>query len=971
MDTRENDFARSAAESTAGPATHTRLGTGRRPPAMPRFRGDTQLAGDRRDRFVRELLRRILRPTGVHANGSTPGLEIVLFLLFLLSPLLCCSVEPVSPFSSVSNRDLRKSNVRAGSVASAMTRQPEARKSYNPATPLNFAAGTRLGPYEILSAVSAGGMGTVYKAQDTRLERTVAIKVLKSSKPSGDQSRLLREAKTHARLSHPNVVTVYDIGETDGTAYIVTEFIEGRSLASILRERERLNEDEAVGIVATVGEALAFMHHNGLIHRDIKPANILVADSGRVLLSDFGVASDFDQVTVGAGAMVLGTPQYMSPEQAMGLPLDGRSDIYSLAVVLYEALAGGFWFQGSEVGEILRVVVEHRPPGIQQRNPRVSNAVSAILEKALSRDRSARFATADDFVRALRATRLPVGAARPKRSDSASPRADNEALQVHDLPATAAVAPYPSDAGRRLKELSTLWTELSRAATTDRDRFVAATTAMIAGPLREAIGYRIEQAVPYLKGTVGFVVEAPALWIRHSRFPIIFVAYDHSNRDVLATVVQQLEIAKATEFFALLVVVPAEGTATGEEAREFNDLVAESVYRHDFVVLDSGLLQRLIAGNSSRGLIEIILEQRTELLSALSPYVVSGPVPESMFFGRESQLKMISQNINRSNFAVVGGRRIGKSSILLRLRHLFGNDPRYRAIYIDCEARCDEDNFLSAVSESLNLTHDGGMPSFPRLLAALRRQDQGPQTVVFLLDEIDELLNFDAERRSGGSLFKSFRAASQEGLCRFVFSGSRTLHRHLRDPHSPFFNFCEAIALGRLEEKSIVEIVCQPMQQLGFDIPERERLVTRLIELTSSHPNLAQWMCDRLIKTSVGKSITVEVLEQIATTPEFQEHYVNTAWGDASAREKLITLLMEGPAFSDADVISTLEQAGVPADDRAVRESLDILRLYALLDRDEAGYRFAMSQFPRIVRESGVAPLQVKWLSDEVSRRCL
>jgi len=832
---------------------------------------------------------------------------------------------------------------------------------------LNFVAGARLGPYEILSTIGMGGMGAVYKAQDTRLERTVAIKVLRSTNPSGD--RLVQEAKIHARLSHPNVVTVFDIGETDGEPYIVTEFIEGPSLASVLRERQRLNEDEAVDIVCEVGEALAFMHRNGLIHRDIKPANILVANSGRVLLSDFGVASGFDQAAVRANAMVLGTPQYMSPEQAMGLPLDGRSDIYSVAVVLYEALAGGLWFQGSGLGEILRVVVEHRPPGIQRRNPKVSDAVSAILDKALARDRFARFATADDFVRALRATR-PAGAARPERSISASPTGD-EALQVDALPATAAVAPYPSDAGRRLKELSTLWTELSRAATTDRDRFVAATTSMIAGPLREAIGYRIEQAIPYLKGTVGYMVEAPALWIRHSRFPIIFVACDQANRDVLATVVQQLEIAKATEFFALLVVVPAEGKATGEEAHQFNDLVAESVYRHDFVVLDSPLLQRLIAGNSSRGLIEIILEQRTELLSALSPYVVSGPVPESMFFGRESQLKMISQNITRSNFAVVGGRRIGKSSVLLRLRRLFGNDPRYRAIYIDCEARCDEDNFLSAVSESLNMPHDGGLSSFPRLLAALRRHDQRLQTVVFLLDEIDELLNFDAERQPGGSLFKSFRAASQEGLCRFVFSGSRTLYRHLRDPQSPFFNFCETISLGRLEEKSIVEIVCKPMQQLGFDMPERERLLTRLIELTSSHPNLAQWMCDRLIKTSVGKSITVEVLEQIATTPEFQEHYVNTAWGDASAREKLITLLMEGPAFSEADVLTTLEGAAVPADDRTVRESLDILRLYALLDRDEAGYRFALSQFPRIVRESGVVPVQVKWLCDEVRNRCL
>lgn len=810
-------------------------------------------------------------------------------------------------------------------------------------------------------------MGTVYKARDIRLDRTVAIKVVPRPATGDSQPAFVGEARTLARLSHPNIVRVYDVGEFEGGLYLVTEFIEGRSLAEILQSGTRLDPDEATEIIAQVGQALAFMHRHNLTHRDIKPANILVCDSGRVLLSDLGLAVQFNDALLTTAGTVLGTPRYMSPEQAMGSRLDGRSDIYSLAVVLHEALSGHSSYGRSESADILRKVVETPLPPIRQLNPGVSDAIAEILNKALAKNPQARYSTAEEFVSALRAARQ-ISA---RESDIAQPRAQTvgRTLDVDDLPATASVAPYSAGGSHRFEEFASLWNELSRTVTSDRDRFVAAATTIAAGLLREAVGYRIEQAIPYLKGTVGYFVEAPFLWIRYSRFPILFVAYDQPNPDVLAIVVQQLEIAKATEYFALLIVVPPQGKETGREARELNDLVADSVYRHDFVVLDREHLTRLIAENSSRALVEIILEQRTELLATLSPYIVSGPVPENMFFGRESQLKMISQGIGRSDFAIVGGRRIGKSSILLRLRRLFGDDPRYRAIYLDCEARFDYENFFAGLGESLDVPVDGTPSSFQQITKALGH-GRPSQMVVFLLDEIDELLDFDSKRRPSGALFKAFRAASQEGVCRFVFSGSRTLYRHLRDAHSPFFNFCEAITVGRLEEKSIVEIVCKPMLQLGFEIPDRERLVSRFIELTSSHPNLAQWMCDRLIKTSIEKSITVEALEQLATTPEFQEHYVSTAWGDATPHEKLITLLMEGPAFSDNDVRQKLTEVNLSRDDRALRDSLEILRLYSLLDRDDSGYRFALSQFPRIVRESGVAATQTEWLVNEVRNRC-
>jgi hypothetical protein len=920
--------------------------------------------------------------------------------------------------------------------------------------------------YRIVAQLARGGMGAVYKAEDLTLSRPVAIKFVPAGATSrADPRPFAQEARALARLSHPNILAIYDIGEAGGSWYLVTEYVEGRSLLEIFRDRAPLDPDYVLHIGNQIGQALVEMHQQGLIHRDIKPANVLVSESGRVLLADFGLALASGERTLTPVGTVIGTPKYMSPEQAMGSTLDSRSDMYSLAAVLYEALAGPTSAATTaSPTELLKNIVEEPLPPVRDLNPQVPLAVSEILARALAKDRDDRYGSMEAFLRALRAASTssaleldsssalrPAGTAAPFEAHSSAvpptsralrpatvaaaalalallavgagtlaargtglgaqgfaatvllltgllgalvllltglwPRlpsapADLRARQIpppsaepsagdrtgDDLNPTMWVSAHSPDKSRRLAKLEMMWSALSLDAI-DEERFVSAAKAIARGPLREAVGYRIEHSIHYLKGTVGYMVDAPFMWIRVSRFPILFVAYDGRNQDLLDTVVQQLEIAKATEFFALLIVVPPRGNTTGSEAAELNQIVADSVYRHDFIVLDHQHLVRIIAENSSRALVEIILELRIELLASLSPYVVNGPVPDSMFFGRDSQLKTISQGINRTNFALVGGRRIGKSSVLLRLRRLLGDDPRYRPIYIDCEARLDYENFLATLQEYANLDVDAHPASFGRLAAALRERSL-PRTVVFLLDEIDELLEFDVRRDPRGPLFKAFRAASQEGVCRFVFSGSRTLYRHTRDAQSPFFNFCETITLGRLQDTSTAEIVRKPLRQLGFDIPDEERLVARLIELTSSHPNIAQWTCDMLVKTSVGRQITVESVEQLASTPEFQEQYVSTAWGDASPQEKLISLVSDGPVFTDDDVRNKLAELNVAQDPNAIRESLSVLCLYSLLEREGSGYRFALTQFPRIVRESGVARTQVELLAHEVRSRC-
>jgi hypothetical protein len=1356
--------------------------------------------------------------------------------------------------------------------------------------------------YRILEILGQGGMGTVYKALDTRLQRLVALKVLQFAPDAESKQRFLTEAEALARLSHPNIPQVYDFGDADGLLYLAVEYVEGRSLRQIMPEGKPLNPDYpdyAAEIIRHVGTALSYAHQRGVIHRDVKPSNILISN-GRVLLTDFGLAIAPGASTLTAGGTIAGTPAYMSPEQAMGKPVDARSDIFSLGVVFYELLAGRKPFCGDSPAETLRQIVEQEPgpPKLRHSSGRSNSLVNIVL-KSLAKAPEQRYQTADEFVSALaeaapaafeglsaracdgepRGSRraspqgiderakdkelgslldqivtegrlaevadigreknllndficqvlsvtpdgaevrrrlesalravppeqaairdqiesllrkldscepaqqegTPLGAREPvgkpqsvlhklgrtlspeelhRRVETASPAFPTEqTVEQHDgfadfplkagagsasifvegeahlreigsterqsgatadkpmLPSVAlppsaplrvgrrsrlgwlagglagllvvgfavvsthrlshapaptkpaappllaptpvppasssqdsrsppadsarlhepapnqelenelgtrlpsppaaskprgsrtpgrvpsvtpnstAAAPSPplvrvsggsswmawatwlnhhrpgvlaalgasfvfwllwhlmaaragraqtkqaalstrsspllrldlgvsaradhpqptslekmaaqrevsdrqatqtglrpyspppleytrilqreiplqdllkpgptamawflvlngplrshqfrlndsstigrgsdncvvladaqvsrlharvwlennrfyvsdmsvngtwvngarvggehrelhdrdevqigntimlfvqavtpgyltSDAIVRLRQFDSVWEELtSSVRPVDKEHFGTLTGKLVNGLLREAIGYTVEYPIPSFHGIVGYMVEAPMLWIRHSRFPVLFLAYDQHEPDVLNNVVKQLEMAKATEFFALLVVVAARGGMVNE-AGELRHTVANSIYRYDFVVLDRQHLTSIVARNSSQRLIEIILQQGIEL-SSLSPYIVKGPVPEKMFFGREREIKAISQTIQSGDYAIVGGRRIGKSSTMLRLKRLFNNDPRYRAFYINCEDKFDYGDLFRALGNEFGNLRDGSDPlTFRELVTELKAKSPARQ-VVFLLDEVDELLAFDTQAKTRGQLFKTFRALSHEGACRFVFSGSRTLYRHLHNPKSPFFNFCEDITLKLLEERSTAEIVSKPMHQLGIELHDEEALIDRMIDLSSSHPSIAQWLCDRLIKTISARRISLNDLEKVAADPDFCRHYVETAWSDATPMERLISLCVAGPSFQADQLYAVLSSSGV-TDRTKIQESLEMLQLYSLLERNGQEYRFALAHFPRMARQIDDVASQIECLLGQV-----
>ncbi|HET7011024.1 MAG TPA: protein kinase, partial [Anaerolineales bacterium] len=267
--------------------------------------------------------------------------------------------------------------------------------------------GRTLGKYQIIQHLGRGGMAEVYKAFQPSLDRYVAIKVLHPfmAEDKDFLGRFRREAKNVAALRHPNIVQVFDFDVQDGLYYMVMEFLDGPTLKSgleALHQRgERLPLREALRITRDVGLALAYAHGHGIVHRDVKPANVLLERSGRVILTDFGVAKILSGTQFTATGTVLGTPAYMSPEQGMGQPGDGRSDIYSLGVMLYEMATGRLPFDADTPLAVVMKHVHEPLPLPKAVAPDLPESVERVILKALAKDPSQRYAKVAEMVEAL------------------------------------------------------------------------------------------------------------------------------------------------------------------------------------------------------------------------------------------------------------------------------------------------------------------------------------------------------------------------------------------------------------------------------------------------------------------------------------------------------------------------------------------------------------------------------------------
>jgi serine/threonine protein kinase len=313
------------------------------------------------------------------------------------------------------------------------------------------------GRYEILGKLGEGAMGIVYRARDGAIGRVVALKMLSAELGAEDElhHRFRREAEAIGRLSHPNIVTVYDLGQTEGQLYMAMELLEGDDLRSLIERRVEVPLADRVRILVQICEGLAYAHSRGVVHRDIKPANIVVTSAGRVKILDFGLARVATRATITRKGMILGTPDYMAPEQAMGKLVDRRSDVFSSGSVFYEFLTGEKPFKGKTLHAVLFQIIQEDPDPLLTLNPELPTRLAAVVHRMLLKDPEMRYASMDDVGRDLQEMHVALRRSRSRSvlPQPPAPGGEEARMRVRELVARGR---SHFDAGRLAQAVETM-----------------------------------------------------------------------------------------------------------------------------------------------------------------------------------------------------------------------------------------------------------------------------------------------------------------------------------------------------------------------------------------------------------------------------------------------------------------------------------------------------------------------------------
>jgi len=472
---------------------------------------------------------------------------------------------------------------------------------------------------------------------------------------------------------------------------------------------------------------------------------------------------------------------------------------------------------------------------------------------------------------------------------------------------------------------------------------------VLAKVLAEALGLTIDPPRDF-EAVRAYRAEAPALRLKiPPRFPLVFVADSEPGARTVQMLVDAVDVLKETGYFAL--VVPLEPLVRKLDiAAGLRQAVTQSPHVQDFIVLSQDdVLDIMIARHPTQALVQHILAQVD--LTVVSPFVVSGPVPETMFFGREAEVRTLVENATIADFAVVGNRKIGKTSLLQRARARLAAGRRVRPLLVDCQTVRDKAGFLATFQAQTGLELPTATPEGLATILTKLRRDGLP--LVLLLDEVDALLA--DEKAHGEPLAATWRALAQAGVCRFVFCGSTGLARRLDDPHSVFFNFPQLLSLGYLPPETARLVLTQPLETLGIVLENTEALLDDVLALTSGHPNLIQYLGQGLVQAANQRGerrIPLADLAALRTSTGFTEYYLKTVWGEAGPLEKLITLIAPPSGFQLGELEAALVAHDVRVSEEALDTALKLLRIYAILEKQERTYTFVPRAFPEILHRT-------------------
>lgn len=929
---------------------------------------------------------------------------------------------------------------------------------------MTSAVGQRiLGKYEIVRLLGTGSRATVYLARDMMLDRLLALKHYQLAIATEHEREALisyfRELRILASIRHQNIATIYSLEQAEDDFYLAMEYAEAGSLRELLAERGPLPVPMALEIATGICQALDIAHSRGVIHRDIKPSNILLfrleEDTLIAKLADFGLA-----LGPALEDRMIGMLLYAAPEQIAGEPVDERTDIYALGVVLYEMLLGHAPFaESTDTAQLIAAIREQTPIRPSQVRQDIPKELDKTLLIALSKSPERRYQRAKDMCDALRSAldahrRAQLAAEHYERglaqvqqgqweeaianfesvlklqpgSPGAAERLDQarhsielarlyeqglayfnkrawkravEALEkVLELNATY------KDASKRLAEVrrrssldvlyqealdyesSGQWSEarsiyleilrstpdyrgvvvrLKRASTAEQTQvllrrvtnyFERRATRKVAAEvmkLLEMISSEFETVSLCSEGDIHlFALYKPSPPMSTTLFsltvPVLFLGHKQLRHKDLGVLRHFL-----TEHFGLSTKIGLLLLLSDERSvRDTRNLLAAKMRRpfaFDIVVVgNEELFQIAVAHDPKQALRQQVLSSID--LNTVSPFVVTGPTPDSIFFGRESEIREIAEHTATKSYAIIGGRRIGKSSLLNRLHHVRLPAAGFRTSYHDCSATPTYDAFFAAAIHDWRPKPPLDVPTtYDDLL-------QSPPTdkpLVLLLDEADKLV--PADRANSWPLFNALRALANSGCGQIVLSGERTLRDALRDPKSPLFNFADEMLLGPLDFRAVEELVTRPMKQLEIELVDKKAIVDMIWDFTSGHPNVVQRLCRRLIErlNELGtRRITLADVNAIIEDPAFQrDDFLSTYWEAATPLERIISLLM-----ADDENMRTLravrqalaERCDLQSKAREVDDALQrLVDLRSILKRTPTGYEFAVEAFPRVV----------------------